>query len=543
MLNISDAEKALYRDDGVPKTVTITVPDLSLTIDNSDLIKESVQLTERIETDKNLSFKGCNASVFSFEVAHFSTDIRGRYIEATIQATDQGEVLPLFSGYVDSQTNTNYEDYVSKITAYDALQPILTQDVTAWYNALSFPITIKNLRDSFFAHVGLTQETTYLVNDGQTVNKSIDDPTITGATILKSICQISGRYGIYGRDKIFHYRRLGRVDEGTFPGSPTFPSFNLFPAESNANEQILKDLYSAVSYQPYNTKKVSKVVIIGQDGAIKGQSGNDTADTFYIADNKLAWGFNNANQAAANIVSEIGEVAFTPARLECKGLPYIECGDIFLANTRINAVSSYVLERTLVGIQALRDTYVGDIDEKRKPYALSVQTEISANESAASAAQSTASGAASAASNAQDSADNAGRAAGRAQDKADSAYTLAASKITADEVDSKIINAGFLKASDISAIRIDASQIVSGVISASRIDVNTLVGDSFRGKSIYAGNFYASGTIQAVGGGAVIGSMANFDNIVIGGQRCYWTSTNVRLAGGAARTITYLTHG
>ena len=529
MLNITDAEKALYRADGVQKTVTITVPDLSLTIDNSDLIKESVQLTERIETDKNLSFKGCNASVFSFEVAHFTTDIRGHYIEATIQATDEGEVLPLFSGYVDSQTNTNYEDFVSKITAYDALQPILNQDVTAWYNALSFPITIKNLRDSFFTHVGLTQETTYLVNDGQTVTKSIDDPTITGATILRAICQISGRFGIYGRDKVFHYRRLGRIDEGTFPSNTTYPSVNLFPAESNANEQILKDLYSAVSYQPYNTKKISKVVFIGQNGAIKGQSGNDTNDTFYIADNKLAWGLNNANQAAANIISEIGEIAFTPARLDCKGLPYIECGDIFLANTRINAVTSYVLERTLTGIQALRDSYVGDIDERRKPYTLSVQTEIAANETAASAAQSTASGAASAASNAQTSANNAQSTANTAQGTANNALGTANNAITRIQA----IESDYIRTAELNATNARITNLSATVATINSAYINEATCRSIVANSLNA--YFASISYLHVNG-----RISSSSGYTLGPNTYTSKQANVRMADGSTRILMYL---
>ena len=527
MLNISDTEKALYRADGVHKTVTITVPNLNITIDNTDLNKESVQLTERIETEKNLSFKGCNASVFSFEVANFTTDIRGQYIEATIQA-DNGVELPLFSGYVDSQTNTNYEDYMSKITAYDALQPILNQDVTAWYNSLSFPITIKNLRDSFFTYVGMTQETVYLVNDGQTVSKSIDDPTITGATILKSICQISGRFGIYGRDKVFHYRRLGRVDEGTFPGSTTYPSINLFPAESNANEQILKDLYSSVSYQPYNTKKVSKVVIIGQNGAIKGQSGDTTNDTMYISDNKLMWGIANASQAAANILSEIGEVAFTPARLECKGLPYIECGDIFLANTRINAVTSYVLERTLVGIQALRDTYTGDIDEKRKPYTLSVQTEIAANETATSTAQSTASSAASAASTAQSSANNAQNTANNAQGTANNALGTANNAITRIQA----IESDYIRTS-----QLDATNARINNLSATVATINSAYINEARCKTIVANSlnsYFASITYLHVSGRI---SASGFS---IGASTYTGKQANVRLANGGTQLLMYL---
>ena len=53
MINISEAEKDLYRSDGVNKEVVITVPGMSITIDNDDLIKESVTLTERIESEIN----------------------------------------------------------------------------------------------------------------------------------------------------------------------------------------------------------------------------------------------------------------------------------------------------------------------------------------------------------------------------------------------------------------------------------------------------------------------------------------------------------
>ena len=528
MLNISEAEKDLYRADGVSKVVEISIPNLSITLDNDDLVKESVSLTERIESEKNLSFKGCCASILSFEVANFTTDIRGQYIEATITAED-GETLPLFAGYVDSQSNTNYEDYITKITAVDALKPVLDQDVTSWYNALTFPITIKNMRDSFFTYVGMTQETTYLVNDGQTVIKSIDDPTITGATILKSICQISGRFGIYGRDKVFHYRRLGRVDEGTFPSSTTYPSVNLFPAESNANEQILKDLYSSVTYQPYHTQKVSKVIIIGQDGAIKGQSGDASADTLYIADNKLAWGLGNATQAAANIISEIGEISFTPARLDCKGLPYIECGDIFLANTRINAVTSYVLERTLTGIQAIRDSYVGDIEEKRQAYTLTVQTEIGATQSATSEAQSTADSAASAASTAQSTASGAASAASNAQGTANSALGTANNAITRIQA----IESDYIKSNTVEAIngRINNLSSTVAIINSAYINearCKTIVSNSLQ-------SYFANITYLHVNG-----RISSSSGYTLGATTYTGKQANVRMADGSTRLLTYL---
>ncbi len=378
MLNISEQEKDLYRDGNVSKSIVISVPNLSITLTNADLISESVSLTERIETERNLSFQGCNASMFQFEIAHFNQDIRGQYIEATIQA-GEGEVLPLFSGYVFEQSNMTFEDVQTHITAFDALYPVLGMDVTQWYNTLPFPITLKNLRDRFFNHVGITQETVTLVNDAQQVNKSITDATIKGATILKALCQLNGRFGMYGRDGLFHYVKLGSIAAGTFPSTDTFPSETTFPSEPNAHETITKEAYNSIEYQPYDTKQVSRVCIIGQNGGVKGSNGDTTKDTFYVTDNKLAWGLVNANAAAANILDEIDEVGFTPAYIDCNGLPYVECGDIILTNTRINAISTYVLERTLSGIQALKDSLGGSIDEKRAPYTPSVQVEVGAN--------------------------------------------------------------------------------------------------------------------------------------------------------------------
>ncbi len=527
MINISEAEKDLYRSDGVNKEVVITVPGMSITIDNEDLIKESVTLTERIESEKELSFKGCCASIFSFEVAHFNQDIRGQYIEATITA-DGGVTLPLFSGYVDSQNNVNHEDYVSKITAIDALKPVLDRDVTAWYNALSFPITIKNMRDSFFTLVGMTQEDTYLVNDGMTVNKSVDDPIITGATILKSICQLSGRFGIYGRDKKFHYRKLGTVDAGLFPSNMTFPSIETFPAEPNANEQILKNSYMSVDYQPYDTMKVSKVVIIGQNGAVKGQSGDTTKDSFFIADNKLAWGLVNAGAVAQNILSEIKDVGFTPTKLQCKGLPYLECGDIILANTRINAISSYILERTLSGIQALTDSLVGDIDEKRKPYQMTVQTAVAINEVDVSNAQTSAN-------NAQSTADTATNKANTAQNTANTANTNATNaQNTANDAVTRVsrIEADYVKTASITAVngRIDnLSSTVANIqtLYVKKAEVNTLVANAVNAKLA---------TLQAL---AVSGNISA-SSFSIGATTFTKKQWNVRLANGNTQIITYL---
>ena len=537
MINISDDEKALYKGV-VHKTVTITVPNRNISFTNTDLIKESVSLTERIETERNLSFKGCCASVFSFSVNDFVQDIRGEYIEATIQA-DEGTTIPLFCGYVETQSNRTFEDYQTDFVAYDPLYKVLDRDVTAWYNGLTFPILVRNMRNSFFSLVGITQDTATLVNDNQTLNKTIEDKVITGGDILRWLCQINGRFGLIGRDKKFHYVQLAQAIEGLYPADDLFPSDTLYPRESNASEEILKAVYSAISYQPFHTDWITRVSIVGKNGAIQGTAGDTTGDTFYISDNKLAWGLGNIAQATQAILNEVRGARYTPADIDAKGLPYLECGDIIIANTRRNVITTYILERTLKGIQALTDSYGSDSDQSRPPYTPTVVTDVNANQLATSNAQDKADSAYTNAGNAQSRADSAysyaGTAdshAGAAQTKANQAYELAATKVTANEVNTMIINAGYASITDLDAVR--------GRVGTLETKVATI--DSA---------YITKATCQTIVSNSLSSYFANLNALIVQGNiTCYSISMNrvtfgyrqerFRMADGSTRLITFL---
>ena len=537
MINISDEEKALYKGV-VHKTVVITVPNRNITFTNTDLIKESVTLTERIETERNLSFKGCCASVFSFSVNNFVQDIRGEYIEATIQA-DEGTVIPLFCGYIETQSNRTFEDFQTDFTAYDPLINVLDRDVTAWYNSLTFPILVRNMRNSFFSLVGITQESAALVNDNQTLNKTIEDKVITGGDILRWLCQINGRFGLIGRDKKFHYVQLAQAIEGLYPDDALYPADNLYPRESNASEEILKAVYSAISYQPFHTDWISKVSIVGKNGAIQGTAGDNTGDEFYISDNKLAWGLGNITQATQAILNEVRGARYTPADIDAKGLPYLECGDIIIANTRRNVITTYILERTLKGIQALTDAYGSDSDQSRPPYTPTVVTDVNANQLATSNAQDKADSAYDNAGTAQGRADDAYRYAetadghaDTAQKKANSAYELAATKITAKEVNTMIINAGLASVDDLRATNATVGDLSVEVTNIKRAYIDEATCKRIVSSSI--SSYFAGLSALIVQGNITCGSIS------IGGVTMGKQQRNFRMADGSTRLITYI---
>ena len=368
MLNVSADTKTAYKSEGSLKEITITFPNKNITLTNSDIVAESVCLKECINSGNQLQFTGCIATSFSFECADFATDVRGEYIEAKIQIDDTDEI-PLFHGYVNEVTNRNHEDVTRKITAYDVLYTINNADVTSWYNSLSFPISIRNMRYSFFAYFGITQVEDVLDNDPMPVDKTIDDEHISGATILKNICQINGRFGQINRDGQFIYRKLIIGTESLYPRLDLYPSDEIFPAEENALENINKSYYKSCTYEDYRVAEITKVQLVGKGDSILATAGSGT-NAFTISGNPLIYGKTSAElqNVAQNLYNVVHGLWYVPSKVTSVGLPYVECGDFILLATRRNIVRFYCLDRTLKGIQALEDSYIGQGDKTQPVY-------------------------------------------------------------------------------------------------------------------------------------------------------------------------------
>ena len=388
MVNVLDSTKQAYTESH-HKVLNISIPNLNLSLTNANIVYESVNLQESIETEDELQFKGCNASQFKVSVAGVIQDVRDQVINVTITA-DNTETIPLFSGYVVEQTNRNGEDITTELTCYDPLYKLRNQDVTSWYNGLTFPITVKNFRNSFFTLLGLDQvvdvhseeDTGDLINDSLTLTKidSAKLPKVLNAgTIMEDICQINARYGQYGRDKKFHYRQLREIMKGLYPSYETFPSPTTYPSGENADSRYDLSAYSKISYEPYTVEKITGVTIRDNEG--NATSKGTATNVFTIADNMLASSLSDKATACQNILNEVKVVWYIPLNLECVGYPWIECGDVLLTRTKKNIVRSYVLQRTLKGIQALFDTIESEGLQTREEYRESEATGVSTNRS------------------------------------------------------------------------------------------------------------------------------------------------------------------
>lgn len=385
MVRVTDITKAAYKSDATSKDIEVRIPDANITLTNDDILFESLELKEAIEEGDNLSFTGCIASSFKIECFNLVDDtLEGMWIEADIVAhtddPDDEETIPLFRGYIDKVTNTTHEEFTTEIRAYDALYKICNADVTSWYNSLTFPISVMNMRNSFFARVGVSQVDDYLPNDSMTVNKTIEDKTISGAKIIKAICQINGRFGRINRTGKFEYVHLVEGTEALYPREDLFPADDIYPSAENALDQISKAYYTKIAFENYRVESITKVQLVNKEGQIVASSGTGT-NIFTVENNPLIWGKTQAqlNSAALNLFNTVKGLWYVPSEVSSVGLPYVECGDFVLMAARRSIVRAYVLSRVLKGIQALTDDYSAPGDKTQPVYVPSVQTQIDAN--------------------------------------------------------------------------------------------------------------------------------------------------------------------
>ncbi|MCI7131215.1 MAG: hypothetical protein MSA09_11850 [Lachnospiraceae bacterium] len=378
----------LYFQDSVDKQILMEVVGTGITIDNSMIEQGSFSLTETLCSESELTFGTCEPNHFTVTVHDMPRSIKGETVvirEHLDGHTDAPLTYGVYKVYSDVPTSDRTK---REITAYDAMYDIINVDVKSWYAGLSFPMTLRQFRDSFFAHFGITQKETTLVNDGMTVNKTLvatqtdpdsaitEEPAISGKTIVTAICEINGVFGNMNRDGEFEYVELKEIITPLYPSNDLYPSDDLFPRDPNSVS--LTGHYITFDYEDFQTKQITQLEIRPSDdsaGATVGTGGNNyvISGNFLVSDKTGT----ELEDIAANTLSIIRKASYTPLKSsEVVGNPCIELGDPIRFNTTREIIESYVLQRTLTGIQNKRDSIVSPGTETYKQNPNSIRDQI-----------------------------------------------------------------------------------------------------------------------------------------------------------------------
>ena len=366
MINSSLKEK--YWDSSTDKQMVISVVGTNQKIDNSMLEIGTFALEESLCSESELKFGACEANCVKFTARNTAGNIIGKTIsiEETIDGDSEN---PMPYGVFKVASDVPTADRTKRqITAYDAMYDIINTDVKSWYAGLSFPMTLKQFRDSFFAHLGIAQVETNLVNDSMTVNKTIvatqtddssavtEESSISGKTVVTAICEINGCFGNMNRDGKFEYVFLKAITSALYPAEDLFPSDNLFP--SDANTESMTGHYITFDYEDFQSKAITQLEIKTSEdnaGAIVGTAGNNYSITgnFLVSDKTGA----ELEQIANNLLPIMKQAAYTPIKsCTCVGNPCLTLGEPIRFNTTREIVETYLLQRTLTGVQSKRDS-------------------------------------------------------------------------------------------------------------------------------------------------------------------------------------------
>lgn len=366
MINSNLKEK--YWDSATDKQMVISVVGTNQKIDNSMLEIGTFALEESLCSESELKFGACEANCVKFTARNTAGNIIGKTIsiEETIDGDSEN---PMPYGVFKVASDVPTADRTKRqITAYDAMYDIINTDVKSWYAGLSFPMTLKQFRNSFFAYLGIAQVETSLANDSMTVNKTIvatqtddssavtEESAISGKTVVTAICEINGCFGNINREGKFEYVFLKAITSALYPAEDLFPSDNLFP--SDANTESMTGHYITFDYEDFKSKAITQLEIKTSEdnaGAIVGTAGNNYSITgnFLVSDKTGA----ELEQIANNLLPIMAKAAYTPIKsCTCVGNPCLTLGEPIRFNTTREIVETYLLQRTLTGVQSKRDS-------------------------------------------------------------------------------------------------------------------------------------------------------------------------------------------
>lgn len=403
----------LFDKSSVDKQLKIVCQDGTiLTNKNFSSTSSDFSLSESLCSDSKLSFGKCESACLKIKIANTVNSLKGQTLQVTETLDNKNDVPFKIGTYiVDEDTLTSDKKY-RNITAYDRLYSISSMNVSEWYNNL-FPtkqvpliryenvtkewtytgidgkeiteyyeelepityyqteyesITLKAFRDSFFKYIGLTQQSTTLINDNMKVSKSVDNIDLTAKDVLEAICEINGVFGKMSRDDVFTYVELKKFSRGLFPSKTLYPNKSLFPRKpGNIDTRRLQiGEYKTLQVGDTDFEQITKLQIRQSEDDIGYIAGDDTGVTYIIQGNFLTYssGTQELKTIANNVLSKISKVIFNPINISLQGNPCVETGDtIRIIDTNNKVYMSYVLQRTLTGIQMLMDSIISEGDQ------------------------------------------------------------------------------------------------------------------------------------------------------------------------------------
>ena len=344
--------------DRLDKVWTIEFEDGTVLTNDDIYMDGGIKITHNLCDEDQLMFGQCISDTAEITLINKGVSYIGKRFNVTVGVTNPNYSLNIGEYKVVSETVSNNKES-RKLVAFDRFDEIFNMNVADWYNSLTFPITIKNMRLSFFEHFNIPNSaaTQSLLFDSTRVQKQIDPSEMTGKKFLTSLCEMNGVFGRF-RQGLFQFRSL----------STDFDSAFTIPQSRIVTE----------NHEDFVAQKIDKLQIRQDEydiGAVVGTGDN----AYIIQDNFFFYGWDAASleSLATRLLARIGAYEYTPIKMTCVGNPSLAIGDPINVQTADGSIiKSYVLKKTIKGPQALKDEIVCKGVFKREEKANGVNEDI-----------------------------------------------------------------------------------------------------------------------------------------------------------------------
>lgn len=211
------------------------------------------------------------------------------------------------------------DDFFSKITAYDLLIKFNSVYDTS---KMTYPSTIFDLLQNICDQAGVTLENTSIANGEQQLTDELFVEGETLKTILNSICQISGTFGVISNDKL----RLGlKNGQQLVLGKSQIAEPEFKRTTWNINQVILGMTDVEGEYVKYP-----------DDTAITGDIHKLT-----INNNPFVYTQELREEYIQNIYNQVKDFGYEAFSTKWEGLSYVELGDSVIADEHSSVVLRY----------------------------------------------------------------------------------------------------------------------------------------------------------------------------------------------------------
>lgn len=372
----------LFKQDSVTKDLIITDGN-NVNLSNSDIYSESFELTEILCSENELVFGSCNATCLKFTTSYLG-ELKGKTMTVKVVLNNNTGTPFQFGKYKVFEDKLTADRTKKEVVAYDALYDIINANVIDWYNTLlpnaTSHKTLKQFRDSFFSHFGITQETTTLDNDSIAIYKTVSGELLSGADVIRAICVTNGCFGRINRSGKFEYTYLKPIGTGLFPSLTLYPSTTLYPSRHKDSTPIGENgKYISAKYEDYQVEQIDRLIIRTSENDVGLDYHNTGTNPYIIENDFLLYGKSSAQLTpiASNIFNRISGIYYTPCEIELQGNPCYEIGDgIYLDLVNGDEIVTYILSRTYKGIHSQKDHFVADGLKHREQNVNSVGSQL-----------------------------------------------------------------------------------------------------------------------------------------------------------------------